>query len=256
MHPVSQKAFHAVRKTRVSKEIIDQVRDLISSGRLKPGDRLPSERELALTFGVGRSTVREAIRSMESLGLIEVRAGEGTFLAGPSARNTQDPLTANLFKAWSTHFKLFEVRAVLEPSLAALAARRATPEQIEAMRSILADQEREILRGETGQKADSAFHHLIAEATGNEILHNVAESLMTLLGETRETSLQHSRRPSSSLKQHRAILAAIESRNSAAAERRMREHIRSIERLIFSSHQKPTEAMEGVATSATPGVSS
>jgi GntR family transcriptional regulator, transcriptional repressor for pyruvate dehydrogenase complex len=253
---VSHKAFHAVRKTRVSKEIIDQVRDLISSGRLEPGDRLPSERELAQTFGVGRSTVREAIRSMESLGLITVRAGEGTYLAGPSARHIQDPLTANLFKAWSTHFKLFEVRSVLEPSLAALAARRATPEQIESMRGILADQERDILRGETGKKEDSAFHHLIAEATGNEILHNIADSLMTLLGETRETSLQHSGRPNRSLKQHRAILEAIQGHNPTAAERRMRDHIRSIERLIFSSHQKPAEVKEGSGTSATSGVSS
>lgn len=251
MDSVSQKSFHAVRKTRVSKEIIDQVRDLISSGRLKPGDRLPSERELALTFRVGRSTVREAIRSMESLGLIEVRAGEGTFLAGPSARNTQDPLTANLFKAWSTHFKLFEVRAVLEPSLAALAARRATPEQIKVMRGILADQERDILRGETGKKEDSEFHHLIAEATGNEILHRIADSLMTLLGETRETSLQHSGRPSRSLKQHWAILEAIEGRNPGAAERRMQEHIRSIERLIISSRQKPAEGEEGPMPSVT-----
>lgn len=248
---VSHKAFHAVRKTRVSKEIIDQVRDLISSGRLKPGDRLPSERELAQTFHVGRSTVREAIRSMESLGLIEVRAGEGTFLAGPSPRNTQDPLTANLFKAWSTHFKLFEVRAVLEPSLAALAARRASLGQIEMMRGILTHQEHQILRGETGKKEDSEFHHLIAEATGNEILHRIADSLMTLLGETRETSLQHSGRPSRSLKQHWAILEAIESRNPAAAERRMREHIRSIERLIFSSQQKPEKGAEESVPSMT-----
>ena len=256
MQTVSQKSFHTVLKTRVSKGIIDQVRDLISSGRLKPGDRLPSERELAQTFGVGRSTVREAIRSMESLGLIEVRAGEGTFLAGPTARSTHDPLTANLFNAWSTHFKLFEVRAVLEPSLAALAARRATPEQIQVLRGILADQEREILRGETGKKEDSAFHQLIAEASGNEILHRIADSLMTLLGGTRDTSLQHSGRPSRSLKQHWAILDAIEGRNSGAAERRMREHIRSIERLIFSSHQKPAEATEGPTTSARSGVSS
>ncbi|HSB81186.1 MAG TPA: FadR/GntR family transcriptional regulator [Candidatus Methylomirabilis sp.] len=256
MQTVSEKAFHVIHKTRVSKEIIDQVRDLISSGRLKPGDRLPSERELAHTFHVGRSTVREAIRSMESLGLIDVRAGEGTFLAGPKAERTHDPLSANLFQAWGTHFKLFEVRSVLEPALAGLAARRATSEQIEAMRGILADQEREILRGESGKKEDTVFHHLIAEATGNEILHRIADSLMSLLGQTRETSLQRGGRPLRSYKQHQAILEAIEARNPAAAERRMREHIRSVERLIFSSHQKPTEGAEGPVAPVTPKVSS
>ena len=245
MQTVSEKAFHAVHKTRVSKEIIDQVRELISSGRLKPGDRLPSERELAHTFHVGRSTVREAIRSMESLGLVDVRAGEGTFLAGPTAERTQDPLSASLFQAWGTHFKLFEVRAVLEPALAGLAARRATSAQIEAMRGALADQEREILRGESGKKEDTIFHHLIAEATGNEILHRIADSLMTLLGQTRETSLQRGGRPIRSYKQHQAILEAIEARNSSAAERRMREHIRSIERLIFASHQEPAVGAGG-----------
>jgi DNA-binding FadR family transcriptional regulator len=79
---------------------------------------------------------------------------------------------------------------------------------------------------------------------------------MTLLGETRETSLQHSGRPNRSLKQHRAILEAIQGHNPTAAERRMRDHIRSIERLIFSSHQKPAEAKEWPGTSATSGVSS
>ena len=256
MQTASDKTFHAIHKTRVSKEIIDQVRDLVSSGRLNPGDRLPSERELAQTFHVGRSTVREAIRSMESLGLIDVRAGEGTFLAGLMAQNTQDPLTANLFKNWSTHFKLFEVRSVLEPSLAGLAARRATSEQIEAMRGILADQERDILRGETGKKEDNLFHHIIAEATGNEILHRIADSLMILLGQTRESSLQHSGRPMRSLKQHQAILEAIETRKPAVAERRMREHIRSIERLIFSSQQQLAGSGGERTSSVTSGVSS
>jgi GntR family transcriptional repressor for pyruvate dehydrogenase complex len=232
---VSHKAFHAIRKTRVSKEIVDQVRDLISSGRLGPGDRLPSERELAQTFRVGRSTVREAIRSMESLGLIEVRPGEGTFLAGPSMERGHDPLTANLYKAWSTQLKLFEVRAVLEPGLAGLAARRATSEQIGRMQEDLKTQEKRVERGEAYVKEDAAFHLLIAEATGNEILMRIVDSLMGLLEETRHTSWQRGDRPTRSLKQHRAILQAIEERNSAMAERRMHEHIRSIERLVFSS---------------------
>src|SRR3990172_1199170 len=81
---VSRKAFRAVRKTRVSQDIIEQVRDLVTSGRLKPGDRLPSERELSQALSVSRSSVREAVRAMESLGLIEARAGEGTFVASPS----------------------------------------------------------------------------------------------------------------------------------------------------------------------------
>jgi GntR family transcriptional regulator, transcriptional repressor for pyruvate dehydrogenase complex len=83
--------FHAIRKTRLSGKIIGQVRDLIAFGQLKPGDRLPPERELARSLGVGHTTVREAIRSMESLGLLIVRPGAGTFVAEPTSQD-HDPV--------------------------------------------------------------------------------------------------------------------------------------------------------------------
>lgn len=239
MQAVSPRAFRAVRKIRVSEEIIEQVRDLIVSGRLRPGDRLPAEREFARTLRVGRSAVREAIRAMESLGIVEARAGEGTFVAAHPGSQGRDPITATLFQAWSTQRKLFEVRRVLEPGLAGLAARRATAEQIEKLRAVLGEQEAQVQRGETGVREDTAFHFLIAEATGNEVLLRIVDSLMDLLRKTREASLQRGDRPARSLTQHRAILDAIEARNQAAAERRMREHIRNIERLIFST-QQPT----------------
>ncbi|MBI4737488.1 MAG: FadR family transcriptional regulator, partial [candidate division NC10 bacterium] len=141
MKSVSPEAFQAVQKIRVSEEIIDQVRDLIVSGRLQPGDRLPAERELARTFRVGRAAVREAIRAMESLGVVEARPGEGTFVATLAGSPARDPIIATLFQTWSTQRKLFEVRRVLEPGLAALAARRATAEQVEKLRGVLGEQE-------------------------------------------------------------------------------------------------------------------
>ncbi|MBI4839614.1 MAG: FadR family transcriptional regulator [candidate division NC10 bacterium] len=239
MKSVSPEAFQAVQKIRVSEEIIDQVRDLIVSGRLQPGDRLPAERELARTFRVGRSAVREAIRAMESLGIVEARAGEGTFVATLPESHGRDPITATLFQAWSAQRKLFEVRRLLEPGLAALAARRATAEQVEKLRGVLGEQEVQVQRGETGVMQDTMFHFLIAEATGNEVLLRIVENLMDLLRKTRETSLQHGDRPARSLKQHRAILSAIEARDPAAAERRMRDHIRAIEKLAFSSVKGP-----------------
>lgn len=239
MQAVSAKAFRAVRKTRLSEGIIEQVRDLIASGRLKPGDRLPAERELAQTFRVGRSAVREAIRAMESLGLVEVRPGEGTFLTAPQRGQGRDPLTASLYQAWSTQRKLFEVRRVLEPALAALAARRATAEQIAKLHATLEEQGAEIQKGGTGVKEDTSFHYLLAEASGNEILLRIVDSLMHLVQKTREESLQQGGRPARSLKQHQAILKAIEVRDPAAAERRMRQHILAVERLAFSTHGQP-----------------
>lgn len=235
MESVSRKAFRVVRKTRVSEEIIGQVRDLITSGRLKVGDRLPAERELAATLHVGRSTVREAIRAMESLGILEARPGEGTFLVSNPSEQQPDPVTANAFKSWENQRKLFEVRMVIEPDLAALAARRASFEQIVRMRTILQEQEAMVKRGETGIKSDTGFHFLLAEAAGNDILVRIMDSLMNLLHETREATLNTGGRPIRSMKQHRAILRAIESRDPVAAERRMREHISEMEQLVFST---------------------
>lgn len=245
-NPVSRKEFRAIHKTRVSEDIIEQVRDLITSGRLKPGDRLPAEREFAQTLSVGRSAVREAIRALESLGIVEARAGQGTFVTTPPGGQGRDPITASLFQAWNTQRNLFEVRRVLEPGLAALAARRAKPEQIEKMRAALHDQEGKVQARESYMKEDTAFHYLVAEATGNEILLRVADSLMELLRETRETFWKTGDRPARSLKDHQAILNAIEARKPLMAERRMREHISAVERLVFSSELQPTE--ESAAT--------
>lgn len=247
MESVSRKEFRVVRKTRVSEEIIGQVRDLITSGRLKVGDRLPAERELAKILQVGRSTVREAIRALESLGILQARPGEGTFLVSNPSETKTDPITASAFKTWENQHKLFEVRMVIEPDLAALAARRASPEQIAKMREILREQETSVKRGDIGMKADTAFHFLLAEATGNEILLRIMDSLMHLLHETREASLHVSGRSAISLKQHKMIVRAIEARDPTAAERRMREHIAGMEKLVFATRGFASESADDAA---------
>jgi len=250
---IDREAFHAVRKTRVSQGVIEQVRDLITSGQLRSGDRLPAERELAQALSVSRSAVREAIRAMEFLGLVESRAGEGTFVATAMGNLERDPITASLFEEWSTQRKMFEVRRVIEPDLAALAARRATAGRLEKLRAILSEQEGEVQRGQTGMKQDTMFHYMIAEATGNEILVRIVDNLMDLLSKTREASLQHDERPARSLKQHRAILRAIEARNPRATERQMRDHIRDIEELVFSKRKRSPAEAAASAPSSEPG---
>lgn len=239
MVKVSSQGFRAVHKSRISEEIIEQVRDLFTSGRMKAGDRLPSERELAQQLNVGRSTVREAIRVMESMGLVTVRAGEGTFLVAAAGGAGADSVAAAFLPSWDSQHNYFEVRRVIEPDLAALAARRATPEQIEKMQGLLKEQEEEIRRGGTGMRSDTAFHYLLAEAAGNEVLVRIMDSLMDRLQETRANSLRVAGRPVQSLKQHQALLKAIEARDAKAAERRMLAHLRDMENLTFSAQQWP-----------------
>jgi len=251
---VNSNDFRAVHKSRISEEIIEQVRDLITSGQIKPGDRLPAERELAQQLNVGRSTVREAIRVMESMGLLNVRAGEGTFLVAATGEVNADSVTKAFLQSWDNQHNFFEVRRVIEPDLAALTARRATPEQIEKMRAMLGEQEADIRRGGNGMQADTAFHYLLAQASGNEVLVRIMDGLMDRLRETRESALRTAGRPAQSLRQHRRILAAIEARDVKAAEKRMLEHLRVMEDLAFSAHtwQQPDSGTDPIPGGGVP----
>jgi GntR family transcriptional repressor for pyruvate dehydrogenase complex len=215
---------------------------MIASGHLKAGARLPPERELAQLFGVGRCTLREAVRALESLGLVDVRAGEGTFLTESDAAPMRSYFSPELFSEWSKRLNLFELRAVLEPGLASLAARRVTPYHLTKMREVLEKQALRVQRGDSGMEEDVTFHRLIAEATGNPALIEIMETLTHVLQETRHASLQRDGRPMRSLKQNTLILAAIEARNPAVAARRMRSHIQSLERALFVSEVQPVKA--------------
>jgi len=189
---------------------------------------------------------------MESLGILEARPGEGTFLVSNPSEQRPDPITANAFKSWDNQRKLFEVRMVIEPDLAALAARRATFDHIVKMRETLRDQEVLVKQGDSGLKADSLFHFLLAEAAGNDILFRIMDSLMDFLRETREASLHTKGRSARSLKQHKAILRAIEMRDPLAAEKRMREHITEMEQLVFSTQGVEDESQAEATLASVP----
>ncbi len=226
-------AFGGVRRPRASAEVISQLRDLMASGRLKPGDRLPPEQELARALSVGRSTVREAIRSLESLELAEARPGAGTFLTAPRATSQHDPLLAILFGDREMQAKLFEVRKVLEPGLAALAARRATGVQCEEMRTALAEQEVRLRHGGCSDPEDGPFHLLVCESTENDILIRILESLIHICRREQEKSHLPAGTSACLLHEEWAVLHAIEARNAFAALHRMQAHLGSLERTIF-----------------------
>jgi GntR family transcriptional repressor for pyruvate dehydrogenase complex len=243
MKTANHNHFHAIQRSRASREIVEQVRDMIAGGHLKAEERLPPERELAQLFGVGRSTLREAVRVLESLGLVAVRPGEGTFLRTGDVPHLRRAFPPEFVHTWTTRLHLFEVRTVLEPELAGLAARRATADQLTKMREVLDAQTAQVQRGATGMEEDVIFHRLIAEATGNPALVQVMDTLSQAFQETRDASLQHKGRALRSLSQNQAILAAIEARNRAPAIRRMRAHIRSLERVLFATGVRPAKSL-------------
>ena len=221
-----------IKKTRVYEDIVAQVKDLIADGKLRPGDQLPPERELSEIFQVSRASVREAIRALESMGFLDTKQGEGTYIAS-SVETLLASLPSTLFHRRDFLLQVFEARKILEPAIAALAAERATPEEVAQLETILKEQARQITEGETGVEADTRFHSVLAEAAKNGVLLKLNDAIVDSLRETRERSLQTRGRPARSLAGHREILQAIQTRNPTRAKEAMRNHLEAIEHNVL-----------------------
>ncbi|HEY3066904.1 MAG TPA: FadR/GntR family transcriptional regulator [Methylomirabilota bacterium] len=222
-----------IKSTRIYEEIIRQVKQMIAEGRLKTGDRLPPERDLAEKFVVSRTSVREALRALESLGLIEIRPGEGTFVRGVSVEALIEPLALAMLSQREATAELFETRRLLEPLIAGLAAQRATPEEIQEMERILEEQAKEIAAGKSGVRQDAEFHAAISSAAHNRAITRVVHAIMDLLTQSREESLNTPGRVQRSHEDHRRILESIRDRKPAAAERAMADHVAAVEALVL-----------------------
>jgi GntR family transcriptional repressor for pyruvate dehydrogenase complex len=222
-----------IKSTRIYEEIVRQVKAMIAEGRLKAGDRLPPERDLAEKFVVSRTSVREALRALESLGLVEIRPGEGTFVRQVSIDSLVEPLALLMVSQREGIGELFEARRLLEPSLAALAAERATPEEIHEMERILEEQAKEIAAGRTGLAQDAQFHAAIGAAAHNRAITRIAHAIMDLLTQSREESLNTPGRPTRSHEDHRRMLAAIGRRDVEGARKAMQDHIEAVEGLVI-----------------------
>jgi GntR family transcriptional regulator, transcriptional repressor for pyruvate dehydrogenase complex len=221
-----------IKSTRIYEEIVRQVKAMITEGKLKGGDRLPPERDLAEKFVVSRTSVREALRALESLGLVEIRPGEGTFVREASIEALVEPLALLMVSQREAIGELFEARRLLEPSLAALAATRATPDEIQEMERILDEQGKEVANGRTGLAQDAQFHAAIGTAAHNRAITRIAHGIMDLLTQSREDSLNTPGRPNRSHEDHRRILAAIGRRDADGARAAMLEHIGAVEALV------------------------
>jgi GntR family transcriptional repressor for pyruvate dehydrogenase complex len=222
-----------IKSTRIYEEIVRQIKTMIAEGRLASGDRLPPERELAEKFLVSRTSVREALRALESLGLVEIRPGEGTFICEISVERLVEPLALVMVSQREAVAELFEARRLLEPAIAGLAAVRATPDEIQEMERILEAQGREVAAGRTGFAQDAEFHAAIGRAAHNEAITRIAHAVMDLLTQSREESLNTPGRPSRSHEDHRRILQSVAQRQAAAAQTAMRDHLVAVEALVL-----------------------
>lgn len=225
--------FEPVRRSKVYEEVADQIRRLIADGRLKAGDRLPPERELAERFGVSRTSVRDAIRALEMIGLLEPRQGDGTVVLDLSPAALAQPLASILVHNRTLLADLLDVRKMIEPPLAARAATFATSEEEATLQEILRRQTEKAARGELTTAEDTEFHYALARLARNPVALKVLDVLMDLLLESRERSLQVPGRLQKSLQGHRRILDSIIRKDAQGAEAAMRQHLSEIEHILL-----------------------
>lgn len=226
--------FEPIRPKKLSEEIAEQIKGLIARGDLKPGDRIPSERELATMLGVSRPSVREAIMVLDAMGFLEARQGGGTYVRSLTDNGIADPLTRLVEKKDPVMLRsLVEVRMGLESWSAYLAAQRANPDEIQEMRRLYMIMEKQASRGGWDSEVDAQFHYVITAASHNSLQMHLLDSIHSLFHATIQVALtefyQQEEYLEKLLSHHRDILNAIETRKPEHARQKMMEHLSMVE---------------------------
>jgi GntR family transcriptional regulator, transcriptional repressor for pyruvate dehydrogenase complex len=233
-HPVGQQG-------NVSDRIVAQIEQLLRDQQLKPGDRLPPEREMAQMLGVSRPSLREAVRILQAQGRLVVKHGQGVFVATP---RSEQQLRAALVQAEVSINDLFAMREVLEVPAAGWAAERITPQRLAELQDILNELDRtfdeEPREFQRLAQLDADFHLGIAETSGNPFMRQVSHVLHDLLMSGMETTLLIPGRREKSRREHEAIITALAQSDASATRRAARAHIRSAHRAALDRITKET----------------
>ncbi len=221
--------YRTVRTSRLFEQIVKQVEESILSGQLKPGDQLPAERDLALRFGVSRTAVREAVKTLREKGLVEAYSGRGTFITNGTSQAIRQSLDLMIrINQQEGSANLAELRQVLEPEIAALAAPRIEEQLLSTMREAVAIMDRNLHDPEAYVEADLDFHLALAEAVGNPLILSLLDSIVGLLREQRSRIFNVDGGPERGQFHHKRILAAIEKRDPEKARETMRAHLKQV----------------------------
>jgi GntR family transcriptional regulator, transcriptional repressor for pyruvate dehydrogenase complex len=242
--------FEHLQRRSVTNDAIRLIKEMILSGRLGPGDRLPAERELSEAMGVSRPTIREAIRSLIAMHILEARHGAGTFVSSLSIEELLRPLQFVFALSESGLQELFEVRLLLEPGAAALAAERTTEAEIAAMRECVERTRREGSDIQRLLELDVELHRMISEGSRNDLLINMLASISALAVESRKITVELAGVPTHTIRDQAAIVEAIAARDPVAAADHMREHITSLREAALAEE---ADATGGYAARASEG---
>ncbi|HEY8447655.1 MAG TPA: FadR/GntR family transcriptional regulator [Thermomicrobiales bacterium] len=238
-----------IKREPVATQVARRLVDYILSGRIEPGDRMPSERQLAEAFGVGRSAMREALKALSLIGLIEVRQGDGTYVKRADSALLPEVIEWGLLLGERRTMDLVEARQHLEVIIAGLAARRRSEEDVVALRRLLERMERSDTDYEGFVEADVAFHQRLADAARNSVLKEIHSSVQALSRAWIRRVITSAADTRPSYQEHVPILEAIERGDPAAAAAAMEHHMASAaERLKRTLDAQTAEAAEGAAT--------
>ncbi|MBS4024040.1 MAG: FadR family transcriptional regulator [Clostridia bacterium] len=223
-----------IKTRKIYEQIVDQIKGLISKGNLHPGDKLLSERELAEHLKVSRASVREALRALEIMGLLEIKPGEGTFIRQADINTIIEPLALIFVLEQDRAKELLEVRKGLEVEAAGLAAERAEETDLQAIQDALTEMENDICNNDSGEVADLKFHYAIAEASHNAILirlmYTVHDSMRQTLHTTRQLWMANTvGTPERLFEEHKAVFLAIKNKDKKASRQLMYDHLIKVE---------------------------
>lgn len=222
--PGSAHIFQPIRRSRLYEGIVRQIQDLIAEKHLPPGNRLPGERELAEALSVSRASVREGLRVLDFIGVVEVRPGEGTFVA-TSPPTPLDPSMYSILSERTVLLDLIEARRILEEGIVHLAARRATRDDLKELDRVLRSRGAELAGGRHDVESDLQFHTMLAETTGNLVLVSAMRHLNEMWLQAREKTGRKDTSPQRAWKFHQQILVAVRRRQPAVARRILRRHL-------------------------------
>lgn len=230
MHRVT---FKPIETSNIYTRVIHQILTLIRNGSLKQGDQLPSETQLTMEFGVSRSSVREALKALEVLGIIKSKTGVGSFVKEDTLSDAAFSLLHELAEEGGP-FEIMEARKAIEPQIAFLAALRRTADDLKAMERVLDMMEQQVAQGESTMEVDLEFHLLFAAACGNPVLADCMRLISSRMKKRfwqamKADSLSVPGRPAVYLEHHRKVLKAIDEQDGPKAEAAMLEHLEAVE---------------------------
>ncbi|HHY48038.1 MAG TPA: FadR family transcriptional regulator [Firmicutes bacterium] len=231
--------FSAIKTRRIYVEIVEQIRRSIAEGRLRPGDRLPPERELATQFGVGRPAVREALSALEMMGIIAIQPGQGAYVRHLAVDDPVKSMETSLQESASP-LDLLEARRLLESQIVELAAARATQYDVERLNRMVQEMLEALnSTGEFSMDRDREFHIAIGEATQNPVLAEVSRFLTGLMGQDlwramTEKNLRQPGRGERYVKEHSRIARAIQDRDGYVARNEMFRHLSGVIEDLYS----------------------